>query len=70
MQFIKKHYEKILLGAVLAGLVGALVFMPFYISSDNEKTLEQTQTIINPSGQAVAGTGSLDADGGGGAVAG
>ncbi|HTB85324.1 MAG TPA: hypothetical protein VK742_16880 [Candidatus Sulfotelmatobacter sp.] len=49
MQFIKKHYEKILLGVVLAGLVGALVFMPFYISSDNAATREQTDTIINPS---------------------
>jgi hypothetical protein len=49
MQFIKKHYEKIVLGVVLAGLVGALVFMPFYISSDNAATREQTEGIINPS---------------------
>jgi hypothetical protein len=49
MQFIKKHYEKIVLGVVLAGLVGALVFMPFYISSDNQATQGQVDTIVNPS---------------------
>lgn len=38
MDFLKKHYEKILLGLVLAGLVGALVFMPFYISASNADT--------------------------------
>ena len=34
MQFLKKHYEKILLGIVLAGLIGVLVFMLFYIAAD------------------------------------
>jgi hypothetical protein len=46
MDFLKKNYEKILLGLVLAGLVGALVFMPFYIGSDNQKMTDQTDTII------------------------
>lgn len=46
MEFLKKHYEKILLGLVLAGLVGALVFMPFYISADNQAMIELTDTII------------------------
>jgi hypothetical protein len=36
------------LGLVLAGLVGALVFMPFYISSDNAALTELTTSIINP----------------------
>ena len=49
MQFIKKNYEKILLGVVLAGLVGALVFMPFYISSDTQKERDLTEGMINPS---------------------
>jgi hypothetical protein len=49
MQFIKKHYEKILLGVVLVGLVGALVFMPFYISSDNQGVQSQIEGIVNPS---------------------
>ena len=47
MDFLKKHYEKILLGLVLAGLVGALVFMPFYISSDNAARAALTDTIIH-----------------------
>jgi len=46
MDFLKKNYEKILLGLVLAGLMGALVFMPFYISSDNQKMTDLTDTII------------------------
>ena len=37
MQFIKNHYEKILLGAVLLGLVGLLVAMWFVIEADREK---------------------------------
>ncbi|MDR3456211.1 MAG: hypothetical protein P4N60_02095 [Verrucomicrobiae bacterium] len=46
MDFLKKHYEKILLGLVLAGLIGALVFMPFYIASDNAAMTELTDGII------------------------
>ncbi|HSY16875.1 MAG TPA: hypothetical protein VK815_01010 [Candidatus Acidoferrales bacterium] len=46
MDFLKKHYEKILLGLVLAGLIGALVFMPFYISSDNADMTALTEGII------------------------
>ena len=46
MDFLKKHYEKILLGLVLAGLIGALVFMPFYISADNAHMTELTDSII------------------------
>ena len=33
MNFLKKHYEKILLGVMLLGLIGVLVFMLFYIAS-------------------------------------
>jgi len=46
MDFLKKHYEKILLGLVLAGLIGALVFMPFYIASDNQQTADTIAEII------------------------
>jgi hypothetical protein len=46
MQFLKKHYEKIVLGVVLAGLVGALVFMPFYIHSENQATTDLISGII------------------------
>jgi hypothetical protein len=40
MDFIKKHYEKILLSVVLLGLVGALVFLPFIILNDQQKVRE------------------------------
>jgi len=48
MQFLKKHYEKILLGVVLAGLIGVLVFMLFYIASDKAKMEETRNGLINP----------------------
>jgi hypothetical protein len=48
MDFIKKHYEKILLGAVLLGLVGLAVFLPFVIASDQQKLKDVTDTVINP----------------------
>ena len=34
MDFIKKNYDKIILCAVLLGVVGFLVFLPFAISSE------------------------------------
>jgi len=45
MDFLKKHYEKILLGVVLLGLVGAAVFLPFLILHDR-KELEDKRTGI------------------------
>ena len=48
MQFLKKHYEKILLGIVLAGLIGVLVFMLFYIAHDKELMDEAANTLTNP----------------------
>ena len=53
MQFLKKHYEKILLGVVLAGLIGVLVFMLFYIASDKEKMESDVTSLINPSAKAL-----------------
>jgi hypothetical protein len=47
MEFIKKHYEKILLGLVLAGLIGALVFMLFYIGADKQAMDERANGYIN-----------------------
>jgi hypothetical protein len=37
-----------LLGLVLAGLIGALVFMPFYIAADKQATDDAVTTILNP----------------------
>ena len=48
MDFIKKNYEKIVLGLVLAGLIGALVFMLFYISSDRQQMEEKSNSVTNP----------------------
>jgi hypothetical protein len=48
MDFIKKNYEKILLGLVLAGLIGTLVFMLFYITADHEAMTTTTTSYINP----------------------
>ena len=42
MDFLKKHYEKILLSVVLLGLVGALVFMPLIIPSEQQKVRDIT----------------------------
>src|SRR5215831_2456760 len=36
MQFIKKNYEKVLLGLVLFGLVVAVGFLPFLIMNERE----------------------------------
>jgi hypothetical protein len=47
MDFIKKHYEKIILSVVLLGLVGALVVLPFMIAKDREETEQAGATIIN-----------------------
>ena len=39
MQFIKKNYEKVLLGLVLVGLVAVAVFLVFLVA--NEKTAQE-----------------------------
>lgn len=48
MQFLKKHYEKILLGIVLAAMVGVLVFMLFYIAADKQAMDQMSATLIHP----------------------
>jgi len=48
MEFLKKHYEKILLGLVLAGLIGVLVFMLFYIAADKQAMEERANSLIHP----------------------
>lgn len=47
MDFLKRHYEKILFGAVLLGLLVALIFLPFLINSDREEQLRNKEVIIN-----------------------
>ncbi len=48
MDFVKKHYEKILLAVVLLGLVGALVFLPFLINKDQDEVSQMTSAVFNP----------------------
>ena len=47
MDFVKKHYEKILLSVVLLGLMGVLVFMLYLIPSDRQKLANIRQSIIS-----------------------
>jgi hypothetical protein len=47
MDFVKKHYEKVILSAVLLGVVGFLVFLPFVISNEQVKLKEIADTVIS-----------------------
>jgi hypothetical protein len=53
MDFVKKHYEKILLGIVLLGLVGALGFLPFWIRHDQAGLEKTRQTMTSPAVQPL-----------------
>ena len=48
MDFLKKHYEKIVLGIVLVGLAGAVAALPFFISSEKQKLDSLTSEVTNP----------------------
>lgn len=48
MDFVKKHYEKVILSAVLAGVVGFLVFLPIMISRDQAEMKRMAEQVINP----------------------
>jgi hypothetical protein len=47
MQFLKKNYEKILLGLVMCGLVVAVGFLPFLVTSEKAKLEEQRTSLIS-----------------------
>ncbi|HEU6449645.1 MAG TPA: hypothetical protein VFV23_14520 [Verrucomicrobiae bacterium] len=47
MDFIKKNYEKVILGAVLLGLLGVLVMMWFVIQADRDKMQQFANLIFN-----------------------
>ncbi len=47
MQFVKKHYEKVLLGLVLVGLVAAVVSLVFLVQDEKEKLTDAANKIIN-----------------------
>ncbi|HTV43641.1 MAG TPA: hypothetical protein VMF08_23960 [Candidatus Sulfotelmatobacter sp.] len=48
MSFIKKHYEKVLLGAVLLGLFVALLALPVEISHDKQEFDDLIRTFTHP----------------------
>ncbi len=48
MDFLKKHYEKVLLGVVLLALAIAAACLPFVISSEQDKMAQVTVGVINP----------------------
>src|SRR5436190_16385826 len=48
MDFLKKHYEKVLLGVVLIGLAVAVAVLPFFISSEQQKLHDLTSGVLNP----------------------
>jgi hypothetical protein len=48
MDFLKKHYEKILLGVVLVGLAAAVVAMLFVISAEQQRLAEISNSVLHP----------------------
>jgi hypothetical protein len=48
MDFLKKNYEKVLLGVVLLGLAVAVAFLPFKIASEKQKLEDMRNALINP----------------------
>jgi hypothetical protein len=49
MDFIKKNYDKIILCAVLLGVIGFLVFLPFAISSEQAALHDVEIAVTSPS---------------------
>jgi len=54
MDFLKKHYEKLVLGVVLVGLVGALVVLMLKIGADRDALKTKEDSKINPHVQALS----------------
>jgi hypothetical protein len=48
MDFLKKNYEKVLLGVVLLGLAVAAGFLPFKIASEKQKLEDLIGSVSNP----------------------
>jgi len=54
MDFLKKHYEKILLGVVLLGLMGVVGYMLVVVSNEQQKLLDMTQAVTHPNVKAIS----------------
>lgn len=48
MDFIKKHYEKIILGLVLIGMAVALGMLPFFMASEKDKLDQMKAQVLHP----------------------
>ncbi|MBM3824439.1 MAG: hypothetical protein FJ404_16395 [Verrucomicrobia bacterium] len=48
MDFLKKHYEKLILSLVLLGSVGGTAFMYFQMTSVEEKIADTERVVVNP----------------------
>ncbi|HLH55992.1 MAG TPA: hypothetical protein VKY92_20485 [Verrucomicrobiae bacterium] len=48
MDFLKKHYEKIVLGVVLILLAVAVALLPFFISSEKDKLDQMKSQVLHP----------------------
>lgn len=46
MDFLKKHYEKILLGVVLLAFLAAVGYLPFKVSSDKKELEDKRQGLV------------------------
>ena len=49
MDFLKKNYEKVLLGVVLLGLAVAVAFLPFKIASEQQELENKRNQLAHPS---------------------
>jgi len=48
MQFLKKNYEKIILGVVVLAALGLVASLPFLVSSEKQKLAEEENQVIKP----------------------
>ena len=48
MQFLKSHYEKIILSIVLLGLAAAAALMPIKVAQERDREEERKRSITNP----------------------
>ena len=53
MQFLKKNYEKVILGIVVLATLVLLCSLPFMVSSEKEKLTAQVTTVIHPSAKPL-----------------
>jgi hypothetical protein len=53
MDFLKRHYEKILLGFVLLALVLAIAFLPFKIASERQNLADLRVSLTHPKIKAL-----------------